>query len=142
MNEIKPKDKPHNVDNLVITCSDHRYQQTISQILRDEYQVDIESSDRIAYPGSSKAVSDGTLIPPVQTLHRLHNFQKVWLVDHSDCGGFGGLEAYDNDEQKEIAAHFESFERATGAIHKVLPKLIVVSFVVSLDGEGIKPNTA
>ena len=137
MKEHKPKDMPNNVDNLVITCIDHRFQRAIRERLQADYQVDIESSDRLAYAGASKAVADGTLIPQIQLSHELHDIKNVYVVDHTDCGGFGGLKAHDEDESKEIASHMESITRAQEAVHKVLPHLVVTSFVVNLEGLAV-----
>ena len=137
MNERQPKDYPHNVDNLVITCMDFRFQKAIREQLQEKYQVDIESSDRIAYPGASKAIADGTLIPTIQLSHQLHDIKNVYVIDHTDCGGFGGLAAHENDERKEIASHMDSMTRAQEAIRMVLPQLVVTSFVVNLEGEAI-----
>ncbi|HET9721534.1 MAG TPA: carbonic anhydrase [Candidatus Saccharimonadales bacterium] len=140
MSGIRPRGINKNVDNLVITCIDHRFQRVIAKLLKDEHRVDIEASDRIAYAGASKAVADGTLISNIQISYRLHNIKNIWLIDHTDCGGFGGLKAYEDDEQKEVQAHFDSFSQATEAIKNVLPQLKVNVFVVSLDGESIKPS--
>lgn len=140
MDEIKPRDMPHNVNDCVITCMDHRFQQLIYQKLKNEHH--LERYDRLAWAGSSKAVADGTLIPQIQASHRLHNIKKVWIWDHTDCGGFGGLAAFGNDEPKEIQAHFESQKKAAAAIHQVLPQLAVNTFVINLEGEAIKPDNA
>lgn len=141
MSEIKPKDIQHEVNNLVITCSDHRFQRTMRKILDEKYKVDIERSDRIALPGASKAIADGTLIPYIQTLHLLHYTKNVYVVDHTDCGGFGSLEHYGGDEAKETQSHFESLDKAKEAIHNVLPQLVVISFVVTLNGEAVVPKS-
>lgn len=135
MNRLSPRNIPEIIDDLVITCIDHRFHGVIRERLQDQHNVDLDKADRIAWPGSSKAVADGTLIPAVRTSHRLHNIKNIWLVDHQDCGGFGGLAAYNGDEHLEMEAHFESLERAANVIHKVLPELVVTSFVATLDGE-------
>jgi carbonic anhydrase len=80
-------------------------------------------------------VADGTLIPQIQKSHSLHDISNVWVIDHADCGGFGGLAEYEDDETKEAQAHFESLTRAKQAIHKVLPRLVVTTFLIDLDGE-------
>lgn len=129
---------PHNVDNLVITCMDFRFQRFIRECLQEEYGVDIERSDRLALAGSSKAVVDGILLPQIQDSHRLHDIKNVYVIDHLDCGGFGGQAAFDNDEQKETAAHIDSLDRAADAIHKILPQIIVVTNIIGLDGQFIK----
>lgn len=137
MNELKPKDTQHNVDDLVVTCMDHRFQRVIRERLQEEYQVDIERSDRLAYAGASKAVADGTLIPQIELSHKLHDIKNVYVVDHTDCGGFGGLAAHENNEQNEIDSHMGSMARAQEAIHKVLPQLVVTCFVVTLEGKAV-----
>lgn len=136
MNELKPKDMQHNVNDLVVTCMDHRFQKAIRERLQEDYQVDIESSDRLAYAGSSKAVADGTLIPQIELSHKLHDIKNVYVVDHTDCGGFGGLAAHENSEQKEIDSHMESLARAKEAIHQILPQLVVTCFIVTLEGKS------
>lgn len=137
MNELKPKDKSKSVDDLVITCMDRRFQKTIREQLQEKYQVDIEDADRLAWAGASKAVADGTLIPQVELSHKLHGIKNVYVVDHTDCGGFGGFASHENSEQKEIASHMDSMARAQEAIHKVLPQLVVTCFVVTLEGETV-----
>lgn len=137
MNERQPKDMPHNADNMVITCMDPRFQRVIRERLQETYGVDIESSARLAYAGASKAVADGTLIPQIGLSYGLHDLKNVYVVDHADCGGFGGLKAHDNDEQKELAAHMDSMARAQTAIHEVLPQLVVTCFVVNMEGKAV-----
>jgi carbonic anhydrase len=141
MNERRPRDLPHQTDNLVITCIDHRFHESVREILKEEYQVDIDHSDRLSEAGSSKAVADGLLVPSIRTSHRLHAIKNVYIVDHIDCGGFGGLKAFNSDEQRETEAHFHSQSRATNAINKILPQLVITSFVVNMNGESLKPDT-
>jgi carbonic anhydrase len=137
LDEPRPKDLPDQVDNLVITCIDHRFQRAIARLLKDDYNVDIERSDRISYPGASKAVADGSLISAIQTSHRLHGIKNVWLFDHTDCGGFGGLKSFGQNEQKEAGAHFGSLDKAKQAINRLLPDLKVTAFTIGLDGKII-----
>jgi carbonic anhydrase len=139
MAEPKPCDIPEQTDNLVITCMDHRYHKVIREILLRDYEVDIDEADRLILAGSSMAVADRSLLPQIKKSHDLHDISTVWVIDHSDCGGFGGLEKYDGDESKEQQAHFESMARAQQAIHRVLPQLVVTSFLVNFDGEKVLP---
>ncbi|MBX4188797.1 hypothetical protein KW792_01725 [Candidatus Saccharibacteria bacterium] len=137
MNQLKPTDKTVEVKDVVITCMDHRFQEPIVRFLKDEHEVDINHADRLAIGGSSKGVIDGTLMPSLKIAYEKHRAEKVWLFDHTDCGGFGGLEAFDRDEEKEIKAHNDSLAKATEAINKKLPELVVITFVVPLDGKVI-----
>jgi carbonic anhydrase len=138
LHELKPADKPNEVNDIVITCMDHRYQEPIGKLLKEKHNVDINHVDRLAIGGSSKGVADGTLMPSIQIAFDKHHARNVWLFDHTDCGGFGGLNAFENDEQKEAQAHFESLDRAQEALHKLLPELLVVTYVIGLDGNPIE----
>lgn len=138
MARLTPGEKPKEVENIVITCMDHRYQEFIRQILMDKHSVDIDHADRLAIGGSSTGVTDGTLMPSIRIAYQKHSAKKVYMLDHLDCGGFGGLEAFGGSEEKEAQAHFESLDRATEAIHKVLPELLVVTYVVGLNGEPVE----
>lgn len=137
MEITKPADKPKTVNDVVITCMDFRYQEPIRQLLIKKHDVDIDNADRLAIGGSSKAVADGTLTPSLKIAYEKHKAKTVYLFDHIDCGGFGGLAAFDNDEQKEARAHFDSIDQAQQILNKMLPEIVVVSYVVGLDGEPI-----
>jgi hypothetical protein len=119
---------------------DHRFQEPIGELLKDEFDIDIKHVDRLAIGGSSMGVVDGSLMPSIQIAYEKHSAKNVWLFDHTDCGGFGGLQAFDNDEAREVQSHFDSLKRAKEAIHKVLPRLVVTTFVIKLDGEAVSPE--
>lgn len=138
MDKLKPGDKPKEVDNVVITCMDFRYQETIRQILQETHGIDIDNVDRLSIGGSSKGVTDGTFTESLQIANEKHSTRNVFLFDHIDCGGFGGLAAFDGDEQKEARAHFEEQDRAVQVINKVLPEFVVVTYVIGMDGEPVE----
>lgn len=77
-------------------------------------------------------------MPSIEIGHKKHGVKNIWMFDHIDCGGFGGQETYGNDEHKEAEAHFESQDRAQEAIHEIMPELVVVSYVIGLDGELVE----
>jgi carbonic anhydrase len=104
----------------------------------DNHGLDIDQIDQLSIGGSSKGVVDGTLMPSLQIAYEKHNAKNVYILDHIDCGGFGSLQAFDNDEAKEAQAHFESLDRAQEVIKKSLPELKVITYVVGLDGEPIE----
>jgi len=135
---MKPRDIQNDTENMVITCMDHRFQRSMEEKLLSEHGVDILSADRLAFPGASKAIADGTLIPAIEKSHELHQISRVVVVDHENCGGFPD---FGGDSQKETEAHAESLGRATEAIHKVLPDIVVLSFVATLDGEVVRIET-
>lgn len=138
MMERKPRDIPKRMDDLVITCMDFRYLEIINQILKDKHYVSMLGVDYLSIAGASKGVVEGELMPSVEIGYKKHGVKNIWMFDHIDCGGFGGQAAYDNDERKEAEAHFESQDRAQEAIHRLMPELVVVSYVIGLDGEPVE----
>jgi len=131
---VQPKDLPVKIENMVITCMDHRFHAWIRKFLQEEHGIDIDRTDKLSAAGASKAVNEGDLLPQIKKAHTLHDIEKIWIFDHIDCGGFGGLQAHGNNEQKEASAHFESLDRAQEAIHAILPQIVVVKNIIGLDG--------
>jgi hypothetical protein len=136
--EQKPRDMVHQNDNLVIQCMDHRFHPFVRDHLAEEHNIDLDRTDQLTDAGASKQVVEGEFADRSILAKRLHDVKNVFIYDHLDCGAFGGLEAFDNDEQKEMEAHVQSQARAREAISKVLPQMLVRTFVINMDGEVIK----
>ncbi len=127
----------HEVDNLVVTCADHRFQHAFAAIMRNLL---IDRADRLSYPGPSNSIASGELLPAIVKLESLHSFTKVHVFDHIDCGAHGGQDAFDWDVIKEAEAHYQKQRQAIHAIHEVLPHLTVVTHVVSYEEEITRPE--
>jgi carbonic anhydrase len=112
---------------LIVHCSDPRFQEAYRKItdnLGDYY-------DLIVLPGASKAVIDNNeVIDNINLLHEFHNFEKVYLMDHIDCGAYGKV-----GNEKE--AHAKCLKKATDIIKRKLPSLEVVSYLVGSKGSEI-----
>lgn len=128
----KPNLKQKKVDNLVIYCSDHRFQPSFEWLAMN---YGIEKADKIVYPGPSKAIADESLMPAIKVLESLHNFRNIHIFDHTDCGAFGGLEAFGGDEQKEAEAHWRSLEAAKAVLNQVLPRVAVIGYLAGSQEE-------
>lgn len=138
MEKVKPGDKPKQVDNIVITCMDFRYHESIRDLLKDEHDVNIDQADQLSIGGSSTGIVDGSLMPSIQIAYDSHHTRNLYMFDHIDCGGFGSLKAFDNDAQKEAQAHFESIDKAQGIISKVMPEMVLVTYLMGLDGKPVE----
>jgi hypothetical protein len=123
------------VEELVIPCSDHRFQHAFDAVIKSN---GVDRADRINYPGPSLAIGNGTLLPAIEKLHSLHDFSTVRILDHTDCGAFGGLEAFNGDELKEAEEHFRKLSIAKKAIHTILPHITVVEHVVGIEEEIVR----
>lgn len=137
MNKLTPGEKPKKVNDIVIKCMDFRYHEWISDLLDEEHDVDYDKVDQLTIGGSSLGITDGSLMPSVKIAYDKHETRKAYIFDHIDCGGFGGLESFDNDVQKEAQAHFESLDEAQAILNKAFQELVVVTYVMGLDGKPI-----
>jgi hypothetical protein len=53
---------------------------------------------------------------------------------HSDCGAYGGLDAFGNDPVNERIHHREEFLRAEANLQKAIPGIEVESYFVDFEG--------
>ncbi len=93
--------KGHECTNLVIICMDFRFHQEITDLLR---QKGIEEFDLVALPGASKAVIDeklrGATFEAIDIAVEKHHCSKVVIVDHIDCGAYGGSGQFGSSEEE------------------------------------------
>jgi hypothetical protein len=108
------------VDNLVVVCSDFKFQEAFAETINNE---GIEEADVLTYPGASKGVEDGTLVPAIMALNDLHDLKHVHLFDHMPCGAFGG-------EESE-ADHHQSIRLARNVIRFAVPNLSVKGYLLT-----------
>ena len=59
------------------------------------------------FASTAEEFERGFALGQVRTSMRLHGTNRVILMVHSDCGAYGGLQAFGGDQERE-AAHHES----------------------------------
>jgi len=78
---------PHAVKHCVINCSDWRLTEELAGFIKERGQ-----ADRIEIPGAALALtqpnSRDVVLGWIRTLHDLHHFTEVHLIDHTDCGAY------------------------------------------------------
>jgi hypothetical protein len=65
---------------------------------------------------------------------RLHQTARMFLMNHSDCATYGGLEAFGGDRKKEAEHHQHELQRAAELVEANFPALAVSCFFVAFDG--------
>jgi carbonic anhydrase len=65
---------------------------------------------------------------------KLHDTEIVILMLHSDCGAYGGLAAFDNDEAREAENHRQEMHRAMDFLLREMPDLRVRAYFVNFEG--------
>jgi carbonic anhydrase len=69
--------------------------------------------------GADRSVADSQIAKSI----KLHDTEKVVLMVHMDCGGYGGSKAFDNDHQKEWDHHVAELDKAAANIQSNFPQI-------------------
>lgn len=136
----------HTCKALVIHCIDFRFHTAIrewliSQKLQDTYDV-------VSIAGAAKGLVDGdetskeVIMKQIDISERLHKISKIILIQHMDCGAYGGHSAFAS-EAEERSRHSLDLEKATKVIHEQFPNLSVVKVIASISAASVgKPVIA
>ncbi len=95
----------HHWDVLAVSCIDGRFvKKTIDWVAAQTDGV----FDFRTEVGSSKAIIDSPadrerFFDLIITSKKLHNIKELWIIDHVDCGAYGGSSKFNNiGEEKEF----------------------------------------
>ena len=113
----------HICQAVVIHCIDFRIQEAIHDFLQGFHGV-----DHISLAGGVKELlekgKESLTFSNLEISSRLHEPKKIILVQHEDCGAYGGSKAFEN-AQKETEFQREQLEKAK--------ELLSVSFFQAIE---------
>ena len=123
----------HTVDNLVISCIDFRFRAKVAEWVKSELG---DASDLAAIAGASKAILDedtkASVLKQIDIASRLHAIKTVHILDHVDCGAYGGSGQFDSKEA-EVEMHKTELEKAKKLIHAKFPGLEVKTYLLDFN---------
>lgn len=123
----------HTCHNLVLTCMDFRFRN-----IHDDFIKSLGDSDRVSLAGASKAIVDkdtqAAILKQLVLSNQLHGATNIYIVDHEDCGAYGGKKAFQSD-QEELNVHQDNLTKAKELILKELPQVKVIGKFAQLSGE-------
>jgi len=133
----------HHWDVLAVSCIDGRFvKRTIDWVsAKTSLRLRSGSSNGVfdfrTEVGSSKAIIDSAedrerLFALIDTSLRLHSIEEVWLIDHIDCGAYGGSKEH-SDAEVEKEFHLEKLGEAAKIVNEKYPGLIVKKIYVDWD---------
>jgi len=127
--ENKNRDK-HRCQAIVIACMDFRFQSSLAEALT---KIGLESYDLVLLPGGGKALIDEVgrdlVLGAIDISQSKHHCNTVVVVNHVDCGAYGGSETLGTPEEEE------NFQ--TGQIKEALEAIKSRPEFSSLDRIGI-----
>ncbi len=132
-----PREK-YRCDAAIVWCFDNRFDLGFRKFLK---RIGVAYSDPIKVAGGAKCLASPSreserdfVLDQIRASMRLHETRRVILMLHSDCGAYGGLEAFNGDTQAEADHHRDELKRARATLAAAIPDLQVDAYFVNFEG--------
>lgn len=128
----------YRADACVVSCFDARFELVTRKFLKKR---GIWWADPLKIAGGAKAFASPAeesdrrfALGQVRTSMRLHQTNRVMLMLHSDCGAYGGLQAFDGNEQREAANHETELRSGAAFLKSEIPTIEVECYYLKFSG--------
>lgn len=120
----------HHCDIALVHCIDFRLQPAIKQWLTE--QNILGNCDIISVAGAAKDIAEGGdfVLKQIDISYRLHGMRQVILMNHTDCGAYGGRQENDHD------CHKQAMQSAAERIGKLYPDINVRFALADIGEDG------
>jgi len=127
----------HSCEAVVLTCIDFRFWKETVEFV--ELEIGIRNFDFPSLPGSAKAINESIgedlAMNCVSVPCDLHHAKKIIIVNHQDCGAYGGSEKFSGSDEEEQKFHEEELKKAKEKILAKYPDKEVVLIYAKLVDE-------
>lgn len=127
---------------VVLFCIDFRFKDATLEFLKHELQ--LADLDIVALAGACKNIAAPerssdfeTAIKQFEISSKLHAIKKIILIDHADCGAYGGSSVFETSK-KERKAHVVNLRKAKKILQEKFPDKKIVLYYVNLKIQEIK----
>lgn len=117
----------------IVWCFDDRFTPALNEFAKAK---DYQHYDLVRIAGSIKALSSpdkesdrAYVLKQIEISLKLHRTPRVVLMNHSDCGAYGGLKSFENDEAKEKEEHAKELSMAKEFLQKNLSKQVPIDLI-------------
>lgn len=123
--------KMHHWEILAISCIDGRFiKRTIEWLTEQtggvfDYRTEVGMTKAIIDCDSDRNACCGV----IETSLRLHSIEGLYLIDHIDCGAYGGSKNFSSAED-ERKFHIERLKKAAEILSKKYPHLAIKKIFV------------
>jgi len=122
----------------VVSCFDARFELATRKFLKKR---GILVADPLKIAGGAKIFASPAeesarsfALGQVQTSMQLHGTDRVVLMVHSDCGAYGGLQAFGSDKEREAANHESELRNAAKFLKSNVSSIEVECYYLRFDG--------
>lgn len=131
---------PHNCKALILHCIDFRLGRALKEYL--EKNELLGDCDILSVAGGVRGLtypeepSDRTFIfRQINISMRLHKIQGIVLINHTDCGAYGGGEKFAfADEERKF--HLQELREARAIILEKYPRIIIKMVLAKIEPSG------
>ncbi len=119
----------HQSEAVVVACIDFRFwQETVDFVKRE---LGVQVFDFSTLPGAAKAINEyktdnDTAIQCIGIPCELHHSQKIIIINHEDCGAYGGSEKFAGDQVAELQFHTKELKKARVILSEKFPQQEII----------------
>ncbi len=124
----------------VAWCYDARFSSVYDAFLA-ERSLDVSKIDLVKGAGGAQALAAEsgadreTFRSQIEKSIALHHTDRVILMVHMDCGGYGGSKTFGDDHQKEWDHHIAELEKAAMFVRAEFPEIKSIEiWIADFDG--------
>ncbi len=128
----------HRCRALVVFCMDYRLNRQLASFLESE-GLSHDGADIVRVAGAVKNLARPShesvrefMLSQIQTGRRIHHIEKVYLVNHEDCGAYGPEDIPDTAQELEV--HRRDLLAGKRLVERHFPGMTALPFFMWLDG--------
>lgn len=130
---------PHTAQAVALTCIDFRFRKALHEFFENE--LNLHAVDHKADAGGvqqlvEKGPVQDWILKNFQIAFTLHNVNKVILINHQDCGAFGGSAAFKSEEE-EINFHETLLRHAASIVKSMFTDKEVEAYLALLQNDKV-----
>jgi len=128
----------HHCKAVLLTCIDFRFWREVVDFTETELQ--IQDFDFPSLPGAAKAINESInsdiTSQCISVPCDLHHAERIIMVNHADCGAYGGSVKFDGDIEAEQKFHENELQKSKEKILEKYPNKEVILIYAKLVDEG------
>ena len=126
----------HTCEAVVVHCIDFRFQHVLNGYFDKQFP---DGYDLVSVVGgvkelAEKGVESEFLLHQLQVSCDLHHPKNIVLIQHEDCGAYGGSRAF-NDSKAEVVFQKEQLGQAENLLKREFPDCDIQKYFAHLTGE-------
>lgn len=121
----------HKAEVFVLSCIDFRFRKAIQNFLENDLKhsnIDMKTDGGAVMQLNSDTPVRDWLTKNMEIAFSLHGVEKIILINHTDCGAYGGLKRFNNNKE-ELEFHSTELKQATDYLTIKYPDKIIEAYL-------------